>query len=350
MTSLAAPLRSRRVVTVALLVALVLGTTACGAGRPPAASVRDIDISAQRVDDLVAALEEANPDLADQFTGDGEDTYRLTIASNLLAFLMDRAAGASEANARGLEPVPAEEARTSLEGFLGGSANPEMGTAAMEALPEGTRDWMVDLEARRLALQAELGAEASAADDPQAQARELYDSDPTLFTQTCLRFLAVAEDDVPSVQDRLDAGEDFGDVSGEVSIDEELAATNGGDQCVSLTQYESQMEPTLFADLSAGEAGDVLGPYPFDEEGNVYLIEITSIDVPPFEAVADQIMASLPADDGSAAMTEMVSEILDGDDVRVDPRFGRWDGEAGTIVPPRGVSTPIDAAATVDAG
>src|SRR5690606_10795935 len=102
-------------------------------------------------------------------------------------------------------------------------------------------------------------------------------------------------------------------------------ATNGGDQCISLSQYESQMEPTLFADLSAAGAGDVLGPYPFDEEGNVYLIEITSIDVPPFEAVADQIMASLPADDGSAAMTELVSEILDGDDVRVDPRFGRWD-------------------------
>jgi hypothetical protein len=332
--------RTRRLVATVALVALAFGATACNAGRPPAATVGSIDISAQRVDDLVAAFEEADPDLAaEQVAGDGEGTYSLPVGANLLSFLMSTAAAASEADDRGLEPASAEEARTSLETKLGGSADSELGPKIVDALPSDTRDWLIDLEAKELALKAELGAEATAGTDQEAQARELYDADPTAFTTICLRLIAVAEADLPDVQARLDAGEDFGDVSADVSIDPELAAARGGDQCALRSQFEQQLDPTAFGDIAGAAEGDVVGPYAYDEEGNVVIVEIRSSSVPPFEEVSEQIIASLPVDDGSAALDVVTSEILAGDDVRVDPRFGRWDAEAGTVVPPSGSSS-----------
>ncbi len=83
-----------------------------------------------------------------------------------------------------------------------------------------------------------------------------------------------------------------------------------------------------------------MGPYQYDEEGNVVLVEIRSASVPPYEEVSEQIIASLPVDDGSAALDALTAEILAGDDVRVDPRFGRWDAEAGTVVPPPAPRVP----------
>lgn len=339
MTALA-PRRTRRLLTTAALVALVLAMSACNAGRPPAATVRGIDISAQRVDDLVAAFQEADPNLAaEQVAGDGEGTYRSSVAANLLAFLMTTAAAASESDDRDLEPATAEEARTSLETKLGGSAESELGPKIVDALPSDTRDWLLDLEARGLTLQAELGAEASAGTDQEAQARQLYDADPTAFTTICLRLIAVAEADLPDVQARLDAGEDFGDVSAQVSIDPELAAARGGDQCALVSEYEQQLDPTAFGDIAGAAEGDVVGPYQYDEEGNVVIVEIRSASVPPFEEVSETVIASLPVDDGTAALDALTIEILGGDDVRVDPRFGRWDSEAGTVVPPTGPRT-----------
>ena len=325
----------------AALVALVLGASACNAGRPPAATVRGIDISAQRVDDLVDAYSEANPDLAaEQVAGEGEGTYRTSVAGNLLAFLMSTAAAASEADERGLEPATSEEAQTSLETKLGGSADAELGPKIIEALPTDTREWLIDLEARGLALKTELGAEATAGSDQEAQAREMYDADPTAYATVCLRLIAVAEADLPDVQARLDAGEDFGDVSADVSIDPDLAAARGGDQCALLSQYQQQLDATAFGDIAGAAEGDVVGPYQYDDQGNVVIVEIRSSGVPPFEEVAESIISTLPADDGSAALDALTLEILGGDDVRVDPRFGHWDAAAGTVVPPTGSRTP----------
>lgn len=339
MTALA-PRRSRRLVATVAVVALVLGASACNAGRPPAATVRGIDIPPQRVDDLVAALEEANPELAAQYDGEGEDSYQTALGANLLAYLMSLAAGASEADDRGLEPTTDEEAETAITSRLSGAADSELGTKLLDALPSDTRDWMVDLSARSLALQQELGAEASAGQDQEAQARQVYDADPTAFTTVCLRLIAVAEPDLPDVQARLDAGEDFGDVSAEVSVDPELAAARGGDQCALLSQYQQQLDPAVVTEITEAAEGDVIGPYQYDQEGNVVIVEIRSSSVPPFDEVAETIIASLPVDDGSAALSELTYEILDGDDVRVDPRFGRWDSEVGTVVPPSGSRTP----------
>jgi hypothetical protein len=156
----------------------------------------------------------------------------------------------------------------------------------------------------------------------------------------CLRLSAGAEADLPDVQARLDDGEDFGDVSADVSIDPELAAARGGDQCALRSQYEQQLDPTAYGDIAGAAEGDVVGPYQYDEEGNVVIVEIRSASVPPFEEVSEQIVASLPVDDGSVALDVLTAEVLAGDDVRVDPRFGRWDAEAGTVVPPTGARTP----------
>lgn len=342
--------------TGAALLALVLTATSCNAGRPPAASVAGRDLSAQRLDDLVGAFLEADPDTyGAQIEGQGEDTYQMAAVSSVLTTLVIQMAQAELAEREGA--IPTEEERTEAEDLVRNSfaagadaeVDPTTGqpseeaaqaqeasAAVFDALSEDTREWLVDLRASTLAL-ARVAAEDSG--DVEEQARGLYEADPTIYDRLCISAILVPADQIDAVQQRLDAGEDFGQVSAEVTVDQQIAENQGslGD-CIpagQLPQFLPQEVIDLVVPLDVGEVSEV-----FDlQDGTVAVFELSDRQPTPFEEVRAEIEASLP-DPGEAALSQLVQESIGDIDVHVDPRFGTWDAETGTVTPPAGARTP----------
>lgn len=340
--------RTARAATAGLVLLVVAATTACNPGRPPAATVGGTDISAQRVDQMLDAFVEGAPDTyRGVIEGRGEGTTQMGAAAAILNTLVLQVLQAELAADAGV--IPSEEDIDEATGlvqasFVGGAAQPddtaptaeattalEQSTAIYEAMPTDLQEWLVDLRATTLAYADSLGA-------TDEQAREAYEADPSAYDLLCLRAIVVEPADVTSVQERLDAGEDFGQVSSEVTIDEQLAAAGGElGECLTTTQLgQVGLDPTV-VDLIVGlDSGEATGSVDLGD-GLGYWFEVQERQEQPFEAVAEEIKAGLS---GEVALQERVQEGLSEVDVRVDPRFGRWDPETGTITPPDGSRAP----------
>ncbi|HXH56008.1 peptidyl-prolyl cis-trans isomerase [Iamia sp.] len=351
MASLRSP-RTRSVrsaVAAAALMALVLGATACNPGRPPAATVGDTDISGQRVDDILDAYLEADAEMyGESIEGDGDDTLQMEPVASLLSNLVLQTLQSNLAAERGVEPTEAE--RTEAEQQVTTSfvsqteadpAAPEgevseaeaASTEIFDALAPDTREWLVDLRADSLALTRVLSEENPP--DEEA-ARQFYEENPAQFASVCLRLLVVAEDGLDAARARLDAGEDFGDVSAEISTDPAVAEARGvTGECTPLSQLQQQLQGEAFEQIASSEVGGVSGPFAYDDQGNVVLVEVQDIQLAPFEDVRDTLLQQLPAG-GEAALGELIEAELAETDVRIDPRYGRWDAEQGTVIPPTG--------------
>lgn len=354
--------RIRALIAAAPVLLALVGSAACNPGRPPAATVGSTDISAQRLDEVLGAYVEGAPDLyRSQVEGQGEDTYQMGAANAILNGLVLQVLQAELAEDAG--EVPSEEdvaeARQLVQAaFVSGATQPgeeagatAEGQAALEqsqaifaAMSEDTQEWLVDLRATTIAFADSLGGS-------EEEAREVYERNARTYDLLCLRAIVVPPDAIAGVQERLAAGEDFGEVSTQVTTIEDLAAA-GGDLGECLT-VEGLVQANLgqdIVDLVANlDAGQVAGPVDLgtDETGQTLqaLLEVRDRQVQPFDAVADQIMASLT---GDAALATRVQEALAEADIHVDPRFGTWDGSVGSILPPDGSRVPDDLA--VDAG
>lgn len=358
---IAAPSRrlrpARSAAAAALLVALVLGTGACNAGRPVAAEVHGTAIPAERVDEIVAAFPEGNEEI--DVSGAGEGTYATSWGTEVLNFLVQRAFLAEIAKRRHVVVDEADRsaATEQIPSALAVSEDQSSGQAVFDALSEGTRDWLVDLLAAGVALSDDLAQDADAEVEPE-EARSYFDENPSRFSDICPAFLVIAPDDLDAVTARLDAGEDFLELSSEVSIDPDVAddpARPGGqDQCAPGAQWEQARDQSAqqggltdpYDDLLAAVDGDVVGPYQADEQGNVMLL-LAQVETPEYEDVADQVVEAARAD-GDWRLRRILEEEARGIDVRVDPRFGRWDEDAMAVTPPEGATRHQPAEVEVD--
>lgn len=348
---IAAPSRrlrpARSAAAAALLVALVLGTGACNPGRPVAAQVEGTGISAERVDEIVAAFPEGNEEI--DVSGAGEGTYETSWGTEVLNFLVQRAFLAEIAARRDVAVGEADRtaATEQIPAALAVSEDQTSGQAVFDALSEDTQDWLVDLLAAGVALSDDLSEDAEAEVAPE-EARAYFDENQARFSDICPAFLVVAPDDVDAVTARLDAGEDFLELSSEVSIDpdvaEDPARPGGQDQCASGAEWQQARDQSAqqggltdpYDDLLAAVDGDVVGPYQADQEGNVMLL-LAQIDTPAYDDVADQVVEAARAD-GDWRLQRILQEEARGIDVRVDPRFGHWDEDALAVTPPEGVT------------
>ncbi|HEX7133348.1 MAG TPA: hypothetical protein VF228_12280 [Iamia sp.] len=356
---------ARAVATGAALAGLVLSATSCNVGRPTAASIEGREISVERLDELVAAFIEADPETnGPQLEGEGEDTYRMSAVAGILNTLVIQVAQTELAQREGA--IPTEEERTEAEDLVrnsfatGAEAEPDPATgeiseeaaaaqetsaAVFDALSTDTQEWLVDLRATTLALTRELAEGA----DLSEQARQAYESDPSVYDALCLRAIIVGTDALEGVQDRLAAGDDFGAVSAEVTIDPDIAAANGElGGCLTPSELTAAGLAQPIVDLVTPlEVGEVSEPVEL-EEGTVALFDVSDRQPTPFEEVQADIEATLP-DPGEAALADLVQGSIVDLDIDVDPRFGTWDASTGTITPPDGARTPAVDSELVDA-
>lgn len=355
-------MRIRALLAAAPVLLALLGSAACNPGRPPAAVVGDGEVSAERLDDIITAYVEGAPEIyRSQIEGQGDDTYQMGAATAILNGLVLQVFQAELAADANVVPGEAdvETARGLVEAaFVAGATQPgeesgatEQGGQALQqsqaifaAMSESTQEWLVDLRATTIAFADSLGGS-------EEEAREAYDRDPATYDLLCLRAIVVAPDALAGVQERLAAGEDFGAVSTDVTAIPDLAAA-GGDlgQCLTVEGLvQANLGQEIVDQVATLDAGEVAGPLDLgqDETGQALsaLIEVRERQRQPFEDVMDQIMATLT---GDAALAGRVQEALPDADVRVDPRFGTWDGTTGSVTPPDGSRIPADLA--VDEG
>lgn len=339
MSSLRSPRSGRSVVGLVALLALVLAATGCNPGQPPAATVEGADISAQHVDAIAEAFLAADPEVFANFEGAGTDTLAMDPYTQVLSIMIQLTLQSQLAAER--DAVPTDEERTAAEDEARSTFLPEeeqtdptaepsqadtLNNDIYEALPTETQEWLVDLQADALALQRVVGEESGSQEEA---ARQFYDENPEQFATLCLRIMVVPESGVPDVESRLAGGEDFGEVSAEVSVDPAIQEAAGGEpQCVPLAQIQQQVDAETYPQFAAAQQGDIVGPLEGQpatetEEAIVVLYEVVEVQVPEFEEVRDQLLEGLPAA-GEQALQDLVQEELVEAEVSVDPKFGTW--------------------------
>jgi foldase protein PrsA len=131
-----------------------------------------------------------------------------------------------------------------------------------------------------------------------------------------------AEADAQDVLDRLEAGEDFGEIATEVSTDTASAANGGDLGCASPAQYVEEFRD---ASLTA-PVGEVLGT-PVETMFGFHVMLVTERTAPADDALPteDEVIESLTAQAVSAEIQEWLQGKLEAATVTVEERFGTWE-------------------------
>jgi hypothetical protein len=131
---------------------------------------------------------------------------------------------------------------------------------------------------------------------------------------------------------RLEAGEDFAAVAGEVSDDPGSAGRGGSLGC----NFGGAFVPEFEAALAELPVGGTSGPV--RTEFGYHLIRLDAEGVPSFEDVEADIRAELEerSADPQEALTALLTEVAASTDVVVNPRYGTWDPVQLAVVPPEG--------------
>lgn len=305
-----------------VLISLLLA--ACGGrgpvGASPAAQIGDRFVS---VDELnrhreatAEAIRAAEKDgsgripagTADQlFTGESSSTVPLEGVATALNDLVRREALAEVADIVGAEVTDAD--RDEIRAGLA----PEVS----EGLPAD----YIDVQVEIAALQKVIGEVTEVDED---DVRAIYEDQRGGYTQVCISMVAVdAEDRAEEARRRLESGEEFASVFEDLNTLEEAAETSGEIPCRAAADLEPSFGPSIY-DVTEGEA---LDPVRADE--SLWLVPlVTAVDQPTFEDIEAEIRPNAV----QLNIDRHLRSVLDS--VRINPRFGTWNTETGTIDPP----------------
>lgn len=318
-----------RVVVLAALLALVAACAPEGASSADvAATVNGEDVPTSDLRLRFEAVRE-NPQFAEQLSGDDSETFEEQLQAEILTGLIRARLLAQGAAELGIEVTDEDVAdkREEVVEQVGGEE-------AFEQVVEDNNltEETVDSQLRDLALQDLVAADLTAdldvdRDDIQARYEETYG------TASARHILVETEDEAQTVLERLEAGEDFGELAQEVSTDPS-AEQNAGD----LGEFNrGQMVPAFSEAVFSAEEGETVGPVQTDF--GYHVIEVLEIDEgPPLDEVEDEIRDQLLEGERTEAVQEWLNDLTEAAEVTVNPRFGEWDEENGVVVP----SEPID--------
>ena len=359
--------RGLALVGAASLALVVAGCSGSAVGPSPAATVNGADISADDVEELVAANKafyeqaienglDTNGELAaalEETQGVAPGTVGRQGASDALNSLI-----VTEVLHQELEELDAlpdesleDEVRAELETQAGGA----------EALAEYDEDF-IDFTVRTDALQrayrdvlaAEQTADIEPLSDEEREARilELYES-VKAERPLCLNIILVtAEADAQAALERIRGGEAFDDVAAEVTIAPPSTTDGGYLYC---SDYE-QVTAAFGADLQGTPVGELVGPFSADDgTGQVQYVvaEVAGTDGPSLDDVREGLESTIDAetvvDPSQVDISAGLLGLLDDADIEIDPRYGTWNPETYDIDPPVAPEDPGTTTTTVPA-
>jgi parvulin-like peptidyl-prolyl isomerase len=192
----------------------------------------------------------------------------------------------------------------------------------LDSYPAVLQDYVIGLYADQTALSR---VEALSSDEVQ----KLYESAPGAAGVMCLRHLVVEEETTAEeALAEVESGADFADVAGEYSTEPNAAEsggalrdTNNDNDCIPLSQYQSQFDLDFVRGALTAMPGEVVGP--IKSSFGWHLIQARSYD---------DIESSLQAIFANNTGSSLADAAILGADVRVDSSFGKWDAQSGTVI------------------
>lgn len=307
------------------LVALLAAACAPeGAGGPDAAAtVNGDEVAISEVEERYEAVKD-NPQFAEQIQGEDGDAFGEQVQAEILTGLIRSRLlhqGAEELGVE-LDEDAIDAKREEIVEEVGGEEAFEQVVAENNLTEETINSQLRDLAMQDL-VAAELTADLEADEDA---VQEAYDAQ--YGTASARHILVETEEEAQEVLTRLEEGEDFGEVAADVSIDPS-AAENDGD----LGEFSrGQMVPEFSEAVFASEEGEVIGPV--ETQFGFHVIEVGEIDEgPPLEDVEEELREGLLGAERDQAVQDWLTEKSQEAEVTVNPRFGEWDEETGTVVP-----------------
>ena len=172
-------------------------------------------------------------------------------------------------------------------------------------------------------------------DDPTSDeidgARNLARAD---LTNACVSHILVADEDAATdAFDRVQEGEDFGEVAAEVSEDTGSAANEGVLPCAAPSGY---VEPFRDAVLDA-TVGEIY-PELVQSQFGYHIILVTDREDPAEEDLPtdEELSEGLRANSVTAALEEWFLGAMAEADVTVEEEYGTWQANPPSVVPPIG--------------
>jgi hypothetical protein len=294
----------------ALGAALLLAGCGTFSSNDAAADVDGDEISRDEFEELMQTFT-ANPEVT-QFTEDlATGTVPSEQARNLLGLLVVNTANRSFLDSHGESITNADR-----DEFV----QTVQGNPLLE-LPDDIVNELVD---------SQVGATARgriAAPDP-AELEELYTESPTAAGVMCLRRIVVDSDTAArDVLDELEGGADFATLAEERSTDDATAAEGGavtspdGEACVPLTQATSTVDAAVVEAALESRPGVPVGPI---ETPNGWEVIVAR----PYDEIADSLGSLYEDRAGDLLFFGHLARA----DIDVDPRYGRWDPIAFSVV------------------
>jgi parvulin-like peptidyl-prolyl isomerase len=293
-----------------LLVLAALGLAACGSGGGVAATVNGVEI---RVDEVEGLLDPA----------DGATIPKDRFAQ-ALGFLVQ-------------QQIVSDSAESEFGIVIGDSEiDAEANTMVEEAQGEGqTREEFLQAQGitedllRRLAhsqlLITEISEtiEADVAEPTQEDIDGLITDAEALYCSS--HILVATEQEANDVATRLEAGEDFATLAGELSTDTGSGAQGGDLGCQAAEAY---VEPFAAA-LTTAEVD--VPTAPVESEFGWHIILLRDDEIP----TADEARETLTAEAANEAATTWLADQFESAEVSVDEQYGTWQATpTPQVVPP----------------
>lgn len=309
----------------------VLVSSACaGVSANVAATVDGADIPVAQVEQLVRARLEA-PQFADMPADQRvaqTDALQQQVVASLVTQELLRVAAAE----RGVEPTQAEldEAWDLQVAAIGGE----------EALPQALADAGLTEEQAREQVAATVRQRKlqESFDDSvevsEAELQELYEQQlPQLETVDTAHILVETEEEAEAIIGLLEDGADFADLATARSIDPSAQQNAGELGPVAV----GQLVPEYVEPLRDAEPGDIVGPV--QTQFGWHVIRFGGFDTPSLDEVRGQLRSQLAGGRSGEDLNAYLTDLLERIEVQINSRFGTWDPQTGTVVPPEGVGT-----------
>lgn len=355
-------MRRAPVALLALVVAAVtVAGSACSAVDPVALEVDGWQLSTsdfesqlqEFADAYAAATSETQAEQA--LNGTTAGTWSTTFTSQLLNDQLGLQLARIAVEQRGLEVTDDDRAaaRTTLEQNFTGQS----GESVLDNLSRDYQDRLVEGIAAQVVLQQAL---VSAGTSDEAL-RRLYDAGQgaNAQEQACVSHILVvagaadgtstptdaeyeaALETIQGLEADIEDGADFAAVARESSEDPGSASQGGDLGCAPQGAYVEGFDEAVWSQ-PVGEVGP-----PVKSVYGYHLVLVRSRGVPSFEDVRDQLARSVEQNPTALIEAELVSAARDVE-ITVDGRFGSYEPESASIVPPAGPQTEAGASPSVE--
>jgi parvulin-like peptidyl-prolyl isomerase len=337
-------LRPLAVLLVAVFVLAACSGDGGGALGDRAATVNGTDISRELLERIVDSQMSGEGVPAE---GEERDAMTGEVQRNVLSTLISIEIVADLAEEEGIEVTEEEldetfEEQVELyeEQAAMSGQDPDFATflGTIGLTEDEYRDLIVADVVRREALTAEYSEEVT---DEAVQAAYDEQAEPQVDAR---HILVETEEEALDAIDRIEGGEDFGDVAADVSLDG--SGQDGGNLGVS---PPSRYVPEFAEAVTEGEVGELLGPV--ETQFGFHVIEVLEqLDAAPFEELEPQLRAQLQQQaEQDPELLALFEDAFAEADVEVAAGLGEWDPVSGRVVDDsEPVGVPDDAPAEGD--